>query len=136
MDSVFSDVWLVASRSITILVIAFIFALVVGVMKGFIDYLTSESGWRIFGHHTTFTLQALPDFFLIIIVQVFLMWLISQGFPHFSLFGYESWHNFLLAGWLLSFFPTMYMARIVSSTLEKEKMQPYIVTGNAILTIS
>ncbi|WP_216831195.1 ABC transporter permease subunit [Alkalihalobacterium elongatum] len=130
-SSVFSDVITFGSRSIIILAIAFGFALVIGIIKGFFDYSTSNSRWRIFGHHTTFTLQSLPDFFLVIIVQVFLLWLISKGFPHFSLYGYESGHNFLLAGWLLSFFPTMYMARIVSSALEKERSQPYIVTGKS-----
>lgn len=130
-SSVFSDALLFGGRSLTILAIAFCFALVFGILKGFFDYATSHSKWSVFGHQTTFTLQALPDFFLIILVQVFLFWLISIGFPHFSLYGYESWHNFLLAGWLLSFFPTMYMARIVSSSLEKEKMQPYIVTGKS-----
>ncbi|MDE5415996.1 ABC transporter permease subunit [Alkalihalobacterium chitinilyticum] len=130
-SSVFSDVITFGGRSLTILAIAFCFALIFGVLKGFFDYATSHSKWSVFGHHMTFTLQALPDFFLIILVQVFLLWLISIGFPHFSLYGYESWHNFLLAGWLLSFFPTMYMARIVSSSLEKERTQPYVVTGKS-----
>ncbi|MBP3953194.1 ABC transporter permease subunit [Bacillus suaedae] len=129
--SVAGEVSLYVSRSLIVIFIAFVISLLIGTAKGFFDYRTRHSRFRLLGPPTTFTLQSIPDFFFIIVFQMIMLWLIDRGFPHLSIFGYESWHNFVIAGSLLAIFPTMYMARIVCSALMTEEGHPYITTARS-----
>lgn len=120
-----------AGRSFIIIGIAFLFALLLGTLKGFFDYRIKDTKWNFFGNHTTFFFQSLPDFFIVIVVQVIILNLMDYGFPSIKIYGVESWHSFLLAGYLLSIFPTVYMARIVYSSLIKEEGNAYLATARS-----
>ncbi|UOE92067.1 ABC transporter permease subunit [Alkalihalobacillus sp. LMS39] len=129
--SVFEEVIMYGGRSSIVIAIAFLFAIVLGTAKGFFDFIVRKSKVRLLGGPTTFTLQSFPDFFVVIVFQLIMFWLISLGLPNISLFGNESWHHFLLASSLLSIFPMMYMARIVSSSLMLEEGLPYLTTARS-----
>lgn len=121
------DIKIFVSRSFVIIGFAFLIALLIGTIKGFFDYWLRESKWRFFGNGTTFLLQSLPDFFIIIVVQMMILSLMSKGFPSIKLYGHESWQTIMIASFLLSIFPIVYMARIVYASLAQEEGSQYIM---------
>lgn len=127
-NPVTEDINIYVGRSSVVITIAFLIALIFGTLKGFVDYRLSKSKFRILGNGTTFILHSLPDFFVVILFQIIMLSLMSKGFPYMKIFGVESWHNYLIAGCLLSIFPAVYMARIVYSALLKEEGLPYLIT--------
>ncbi|GAK11969.1 oligopeptide transport system permease protein OppB [Geomicrobium sp. JCM 19039] len=126
--SVLVDLHLYASRSLQLIGIASIIAIFIGTAKAYFD--TRYKG--IFARSSRKIgqgMQALPDFFIIIVVQMVVLWLFRQGFPQFSLYGNEDLSSFLFAAVLLSLFPSMYFANIVASTLESEEGSFYLIAA-------
>lgn len=119
--SVLVDLHLYASRSLQLIGIASIIAIFIGTAKAYFD--TRYKG--IFARSSRKIgqgMQALPDFFIIIVVQMVVLWLFRQGFPQFSLYGNEDLSSFLFAAVLLSLFPSMYLRTLSLQHLKAKKV--------------
>jgi oligopeptide transport system permease protein len=95
------------------------------------DFKNSNTRKNALGNGTTWLFQSLPDFFVVMVAQYFLLMLMRGTFLKFSIYGYEQWYSILLPSLLLSIYPSMYIARITSSSLAGQEKQAYIQTAKA-----
>lgn len=119
------------SRSIYLIITAFLISIPLGLLKGIYDYRQMHSRHYILGHGSTWFFQALPDFFIVISVQVFFIFLFKIGLPLVPLFGYDKWYSFITPSLMLSIYPIVYIARITSSALAGQEKEQYIRTARA-----
>lgn len=120
---------LVASmkNSLTTITVALLLSFVLGIAKGFFDFKMQRRKLSILGHWTTWLFQSIPDFFIILFVQILLI----RYFPITRFFGREGWDAFLLPALLIAIFPTMYIARITAAALAGQVGQLYIQVARA-----
>ncbi len=114
-------------RSLKVIVTAFIISLFFGILKGILDFRHSQKKSNIIGNGTTFLFQAIPDFFLIIIILL----LVISYFPFIPIFAQGVWYEFLIPALLVSILPLMYVARITSSAIASQEGLQYIVVAKA-----
>jgi oligopeptide transport system permease protein len=114
-------------RSLVVIFTSFLISIPFGVLKGIFDYRNFHNKKKIFGQGLTSFFLAVPDFFLIICLQ----WIILYYLPFIQFFGHEHWYSFMLSSMLVSIYPTMYIARITSSSLAAQEGQPYIQVAKA-----
>jgi oligopeptide transport system permease protein len=119
------------SRSIYLIVTAFLVSIPLGLLKGIYDYRKTHTRKNILGNGSTWFFQSIPDFFVVISVQVFFIGLYKMGFPLIPLFGYDHWYSFLTPSLMLSIYPIVYIARITSSALAAQEREQYIRTAQA-----
>lgn len=130
-EPVAEDIQRYVPRSLSLLFIAFIISLAFGIMKGLLDYRYMRTKKNVFGQGSTWVLQSLPDFFLILFFQFFVLLLMRAGFPSIPIFGYGEWYNVIIPSLFLSIYPTFYIARVTSSLLATEEESQYIKTAIA-----
>lgn len=121
------ELYLSLSRSLTTMFAALALSFVLGLMKGTFDFKMQRRKWNIFGNWTTWLFQSVPDFFIILFVQLLLI----RYFPITRFFGREGWDAFVLPALLIAIFPTMYIARITSAALSNQEDKMYILTARA-----
>lgn len=100
---------------------------VLGVLKGFFDFRMQRKKLSILGHGTTWLFQSIPDFFIILFVQLLLI----RYLPITSFYNREGWDAFVLPAILVSIFPMMYIARITSAAIANQAGQLYIQVARA-----
>lgn len=125
--SVESEIVFAMKNSITIIVVALILSFIFGILKGFFDFKMQRKKLGIFGHWTTWVFQSIPDFVVILIVQIILL----RYLPITPFFGRDGWDAFILPALLVSIFPTMYIARITSAAISGQVGQMYIQVARA-----
>jgi oligopeptide transport system permease protein len=130
-NSVEEEIMRYVPRSLWLIISAFIICIPLGILKGIYDYKKTNSRYNVLGNGTTWLFQSLPDFFIVMVIQFLLLKLMQGSLIHFSVYGYEKWYNFILPSILLSVYPTMYIARITSSSLSGQEKQAYIQTARA-----
>ncbi|MDZ5471544.1 ABC transporter permease subunit [Bacillus sp. 31A1R] len=125
------EVYHYMKRTIVIIFPALIISLLLGILKGVFDYKNVNSRKNIIGNGTTWLMQSVPEYFIIITVQLGLLSLMSKGFPQLDIYGYDKWYNTLLPILFLSVYPISYIARITSSALSEQEGKDYIRTAIA-----
>jgi oligopeptide transport system permease protein len=118
-------------RSLKLILAAFLISIPLGIWKGIFDYRHNKTKWNLFGNGTTWTLQSIPDFFTIILIQWIAILLMRAGFPDIPIYGYDDRYSFIFPSIILSFYPTVYIARVTSSLLVGQEHQPYLQTAKS-----
>ncbi|MFT4414354.1 ABC transporter permease subunit [Fredinandcohnia humi] len=121
------EVFVYFTRSLKIIVTAFILSLFVGILKGIFDFQNSHTKRNFLGNGTTWVLQSIPDFLLIL----FIMWFIILNFRGLNIMGHDAWYNFIFPAFLVSIYPAMYISRITSAAILGEVGQQYIQVAKA-----
>ncbi|MFA9560270.1 ABC transporter permease subunit [Evansella sp. AB-rgal1] len=118
-------------RSLPVIIGAFSLSLLLGVILG--TCIFALKGKKIGKVSSSFvwSLQALPDFFFYILIQMLLFQLFRWGFPSFSFYGYDDIHNYLIAMFIVSLFPSAFLALIIAPLLGEEENKRYIVTAKS-----
>jgi oligopeptide transport system permease protein len=119
------------SRSLLVIALALLVAIPLGIGKGIFDFRHSNRVTQLLGNGTTWLVQSLPDFFVIISIQWGLLALFRWGFPQFSVFLGDQWYSFILPGFLLSLLPAAYLARITSAALADQEKKWHILFARA-----
>ncbi|CAG9621369.1 ABC transporter permease subunit [Sutcliffiella rhizosphaerae] len=109
-------------RSIKVIAFAFSLSLLVGLAKGMFDFYSKNRWYSLLGKGVTWTTSSVPDFFLII----FLQWFLIFNVKSLQVMGNDHWYAFILLGALISIHPSMYLANIVRNALEDEAGEPYV----------
>ncbi|MGV3464855.1 MAG: ABC transporter permease subunit [Heyndrickxia sp.] len=118
-------------RSIAILVPALILSFLVGIFKGVFDYRRNRGLWKFLGEGTTWLGQSIPDFFVIIILELIISLTIRRMFPQLQLYGVGHWYNIFLPIIFLSMYPAAVIANYTTQALKEEDDQDYIRTARA-----
>jgi oligopeptide transport system permease protein len=120
------------SKSFIIVLLALGFGFSLGLLKGILDYRLSIGRWTFFGKGTTWFFLSIPDFFIVISIQLGLMYLYDIGlFPYVDVFGSDKPDNFIMAIIYLMIYPLFYIAKIVSTSFESEERKDYIRTAKS-----
>jgi len=118
-------------RSIAILIPALIVSFLVGITKGVFDYRRNRGFWKIIGEGTTWLGQSIPDFFVIIILELIISLTIRRMFPQLQLYGVAHWYNIFLPIIFLSMYPAAVIANYTTQALKEDDEQDYIRTARA-----
>ena len=111
---------------------ALILAFFLGILKGLLDHRLSQRKWGFIGKGTTWFFLSIPDFFLVVTLQISLMFLFDLGLtPHIDLFGSDDKDNVMMVIIYLMIYPLFYMASITSSAIEEEVGKDYIRTARS-----
>ncbi|GAA0342063.1 hypothetical protein GCM10008967_35580 [Bacillus carboniphilus] len=129
LHSVEYEVWRYFSKSLIILIPAIFVSIIFGILKGYFDFRYSGLKYNIVGRRTTSFFLSVPDFFLIICIQMGLIILFRFGFPEVDIYGYENLDNKLFGIFFLSMYPVFYIARVVESILYEETGKDYVRTA-------
>jgi oligopeptide transport system permease protein len=121
------EVILYFSRSLKIIIPAFILSLAAGVLKGIFDYKNSNKRRNLFGNWTTWLFMSIPDFFIILLVQ----WIIIFYVNWIDIFGHELWFNFFIPSLLAAIYPAMYISKITSGAVSSEAGKQYVQVAKA-----
>ncbi|MHC0038421.1 ABC transporter permease subunit [Pseudoneobacillus sp. C159] len=120
------------TKSFGVIIPAIIIGFFLGLLKGMLDYRLSLSKWNIVGKGTTWFFLSVPDFFVVISIQLGLMYLYEKGlFFYVDVFGSDKPDNFIMATIYLMIYPLFYIARIVSTAFEVEERKDYIRTAKS-----
>ncbi|MBP3953545.1 ABC transporter permease [Bacillus suaedae] len=119
------------TRTLFVFVPALLLSIVFGIYKGVFDYRHRTGLWRVIGQGGTWVTQSVPDFFLILLIQLLLSMLHRWGLPQIDLYGDEHWYNFILPALFLSMYPAALIARYTTEYLENEEYADYIKTAEA-----
>lgn len=115
-------------RSIKIILPAFFFSMIIGILLGLFAYRNQSNLFGKLIKNFNLIFSSLPDFFAFILIQYGLLLAIRIGFPQLDLYGHEHWYNTILPIITLSLYPILYMYRITFSKLEAEAVKDYVVT--------
>lgn len=113
--------------SVSIIIGALVLSFIFGILKGFFDFKMQRKKWNILGNWTTWAFQSLPDFLIILFVQLLLV----RYLPITQFYGREGWDAFILPAILVAIFPTMYIARITATALNGQSGKMYIQVARA-----
>ncbi|KGX88732.1 ABC transporter permease subunit [Pontibacillus marinus] len=127
--SVEYEVWRYVKKSLWLIIPSFIISAVVGLLKGVYDFNVKTRRYDPLGKPTTVFFLSVPDFFLLLFIQVAIITLSSYGLPHISLYGSEQASNKIVSIIFLSIYPTFYIARLTFASLEQQASQDYIRTA-------
>lgn len=128
---VVQELWTLLGRSLLIIVPCFILSMVIGTFFGTLQFYYRE---KVFGKIISgfsWIMASIPDFFLFIALQYLLIKLMRIGLPHFSLYGHEQWYSFIIPVIAIMLFPTVHIAKFISTSLENEVGQEYVRTSYA-----
>ncbi|WP_438432276.1 ABC transporter permease subunit [Gorillibacterium sp. sgz500922] len=114
-------------RSLAVIAGSFALSAVLGMGKGIFDHLHARRKSGLFGGAASMLLQSTPDFLFILLVE----WAIIRFMPSVRFFGHVGLSAFVLPVLLVSFFPTLYMARITHNALDAHLHPMYIQVARA-----
>jgi len=114
-------------RSMVIILLTFVIGVVVGTLKGVMDYKLSKTKFNLFGNWSTWLFQSIPDFMLILIIQ----WIVIRYVKWIPFFPKGQWTDFILPTILVSIYPVIYLARITSASISMQEGQMYIQVARA-----
>jgi oligopeptide transport system permease protein len=119
-------------KSFIIIIPALFLGFFLGLIKGILDYRLSYTKWSMFGKGSTWFFLSIPDFFVVISLQLGLMALYDMGlFPYIDVFGSDKPDNFIMAIIYLMIYPLFYIAKVVSTSFEEEENKDYIRTAKS-----
>ncbi|ANY73900.1 ABC transporter permease [Paenibacillus ihbetae] len=113
--------------SLLVIISALLIGFVVGILKGIADYKLSKTKFNVLGHWTTWLFQSIPDFFLMLFVQ----WFLVKHVPAVRYFAVEGWEAFALPALLVSIYPIFFIARVTSASLLAQEGKMYILLAKA-----
>ncbi len=118
-------------KSLAIVLPALILSFTFGVLKGMMDYRFSKYKlWSYPAKGATWLFLSIPDFFVVVGIQLLLMFLYSIGLlPHITLFGSDNFENVILGIIYLSIYPLIFTAKMTYTSLEEEEGKDYIRTA-------
>ncbi|MED4206882.1 ABC transporter permease subunit [Neobacillus mesonae] len=118
-------------KSLYIAIPALVLAFFLGVLKGILDYrLSKYKFWSAPSNGATWLFLSIPDFFVVVCIQIVLMYLYNIGLlPHITLFGSENFENIILCIIYLTIYPLFYIAKMTYTSLEDEEGKDYIRTA-------
>ncbi|MDX8366319.1 ABC transporter permease subunit [Cytobacillus sp. IB215665] len=114
-------------RSIKLILPAFLIGFVGGSLIGLIIYYFRNK--RLFKYIKSFLdlLFTIPDFFLLLCLQLILIKFPLFGLPRIDLYGHEQASNILIPTIILSIYPAIYMVRVMYNNLMLEESKLYMV---------
>ncbi|RLQ93199.1 ABC transporter permease subunit [Falsibacillus albus] len=119
-------------KSMLLVIPALLFGYLLGVAKGVFDFRMKHMRLSFLGEGSTWLMLSLPDLFLIICIQLGLMFLYSKGlFFHVDLFGSDKMDNYVMGIIFLAIYPVFYIANVTNASLQDEQGQDYIRTAKA-----
>ncbi|MGM8214899.1 ABC transporter permease subunit [Bacillaceae bacterium W0354] len=119
-----------SNMSLRIVIPSLILSFLIGLWKGIYDFRKFRKRTSIFGHRFTNFFLAVPDFFIILATQVIVIYAIKIGIlPYMKLFGNEHPSNYFFAILFLTIYPTFYIAKITTTSLNEEAGNDYIRTA-------
>jgi len=120
------------ARSMKIVLPAIILGFFLGIAKGVIDFWLKGTKGKVLGHSSTLGLLSVPDFSMIVLIQIGLLTLMSKGWLfHIDLFGYEKLENVIMNIIFLTIYPTIYISNITYQALSSEEGADYIRTARS-----
>jgi ABC-type dipeptide/oligopeptide/nickel transport system permease component len=117
------------SKSIILLIGSLLISIVFGILKGIFDSRKEKQTTSTIRLLPTLIGLSMPDIFVIILIQSFVVWLHNHGIKYFPVAGYENLRHAILPMISLSIIPTMYIARITALTMDNIYDQEYIRTA-------
>ncbi|RXJ01103.1 ABC transporter permease subunit [Anaerobacillus alkaliphilus] len=114
-------------QSLKVIFAAFVISIFIGIYKGIFDYKQTNRRTSFLGNGTTFMIQAIPDFFLIILTIL----VVITFFPFIPIFSQGEWYSFIIPSIIVSIYPTLYIARITSTLISNEDGMQYIQVAKA-----
>lgn len=127
--SVEYEVWRYLKKSLWLIVPSFIISSILGVLKGIYDFYVKRRRFNVLGEKATVFFLSVPDFFLLLMIQVALITFADYGLRRISLYGSEAVSNKVVGITFLAIYPTFYIARLTYSSLEQQSTQDYIRTA-------
>lgn len=114
-------------KSSLIIASALIIGYILGLLKGILDYGLSKIKLGFLGNGTTWLLQSIPDFMILLLFQ----WYILHHGNKIRFFAPDGWTGYWIPVSIASIYPVMYIARITSASIATQKGALYIVTARA-----
>ncbi|MFT4415942.1 ABC transporter permease subunit [Fredinandcohnia humi] len=114
-------------KSLKIILIGFVLSIILGIVKGIIDYRLTNTKKSFLGSGATWFFSGVPDFFIIICLSYFLLLYL----PDFSIMGDQAWWKFIAPSILVSIAPALYVSRITSVSLLQQDREQYIQVAYA-----
>ncbi|MDO3408722.1 ABC transporter permease subunit [Saccharibacillus sp. CPCC 101409] len=121
-------VWAAFKISLPVILGALLAGFVLGIPKGMLDYALSRTRFALLGGGTTWLMQALPDFFLLLLARWYVIH--YQG-SHIRFFAQTGWESFVIPTVLASIYPIFYVARVTSSSIAGQEGLMYVKTARA-----
>ena len=119
-------------KSLLLVIPALAASYFLGIAKGVLDFRIRGKKTAVLGNGTTWFFLSIPDLFVIIFIQICLMYLYNKGlFFHVDLFGSDKADNFIMATIFLAVYPTFYIANITYTSLIDEQGMDYIRTAKS-----
>ncbi|MGM8216071.1 ABC transporter permease subunit [Bacillaceae bacterium W0354] len=122
-------VWGNGKRSLLLVLPAFFLGIIFGILKGIYDFRKNKKRFSIFGERSTNFFLAVPDFMVVLLIQIMLLELIDFGLPRIDLYGEDGLSNVILGIIFLTIYPTMYIAKSVNLSLQEEQGYDYVRTA-------
>lgn len=116
-------------RSTVLLLGAIVLSIVFGVIKGVFDSKKDKQKASNIKLLSSLTLLSMPDIFVIIAIQSFIIWLFEKGIDVIPAFGYDGIKSGVLPMLSLSIIPAIYIARIATLSIDEIYKQEYIRTA-------
>lgn len=110
------------SKSLLIMGTALIISLIIGTLKGIMDYRLSSTRFRVFGNWLTWLFHSIPDFLFLLLIQ----WFMIRHIRSIPFFARGEWYDFILPACLVSIYPIIYIARITHASMTEQDGQLYI----------
>ncbi|WP_214481717.1 ABC transporter permease subunit [Bacillus sp. SM2101] len=114
-------------RSLKLITPAFLFGFIGGSLIGLIIYYYRNK--KLFNYIKSFldVLFTIPDFFLLLCLQLIIIKFPVYGLPRVDLYGHEHVSNILIPTIILSIYPAIYMVRVMFNNLMLEDSKLYMV---------
>lgn len=114
-------------RSFKVIGMAFLIAFPLGIWKGFFDASAKGKAAPLFGSGTTWFLSSLPDFFVVICLQIVILY----HLPFIPLFGQDRTFSFIIPSLFVALYPILYIARITAASIQNQKGELYVTVARA-----
>ncbi|MBS4539087.1 ABC transporter permease [Clostridium sp. D2Q-11] len=116
-------------NSFIILSFSLFFAITLGIIKGIFDSKKHKRYPSNLKTLSTLTILAMPDVFLILVLQFFAVILYRNGFEFLPAAGFGGWKYTILPITALTLIPMSYIARITSLSIDENYEKNYVTTA-------
>ncbi|MFC7678727.1 ABC transporter permease subunit [Paenibacillus sp. GCM10028914] len=114
-------------NSLAVIGIALVIGFIFGTSKGIVDYKLSKTRFNILGKWTTWLFHSMPDFFVLLIVQFFII----KHLPFIRFFAVDGWQSMILSAVLVSLYPIVFIANLTSASLEDQEGKLHLLFAKA-----
>ncbi|OWA34726.1 hypothetical protein B9G55_16080 [Saccharibacillus sp. O16] len=114
--------------SLPVILGALLTGFLLGIPKGMLDYALSRTRLSMLGSGITWIMQALPDFFILLLVRRTLIHHPKWGIQFFN---QQGWESFVIPTAIAAIYPIFYIARVTSAAIASEEGKLYIQTARA-----